>query len=246
MVDTLSAIIVDDEFWARENLRELLAEHPQINVTGEASTVAEATRIIAEHKPDVLFLDIELGRGTGFDVLDTLPVLPHVVFVTAYEEFALHAFEVNALDYLLKPISRNRLADTVHRLAKQTQRQQPRQPLAEEDQIYICADRRHLLLPVRQIEFIVSERNYTLIMSTGNDNALKVRIPLHNWLKRLPFPPFIQLDRSTIINSARLADLSPHPRGGEVHFHESANVLPLGRSAITILKKHLNRTFNAP
>ena len=103
-------VIVDDEFLARENLRDLLTAHPEVRVAGEAGTVAEARRILRKLRPDAVFLDIQMPGGTGFDVLSGLGIALKVVFVTAYDHFAIRAFQVNAMDYLLKPIDRGLLA----------------------------------------------------------------------------------------------------------------------------------------
>jgi two-component system LytT family response regulator len=116
MKTSLSVIVVDDEYWAREKLSALLADYPQIKIVETAATIQEARDVIDRHQPDAVFLDIQLREGTGFDVLAGLRNRPQVVFVTAFDDFALRAFEVNALDYLLKPIDRSRLAEAVNRL----------------------------------------------------------------------------------------------------------------------------------
>src|SRR3970282_82854 len=112
----MRAIIVDDERLARKELMKLLEEHPMIEVVGEAVNAEEAYQMINELNPDLLFLDIQMPGKTGFQLLEMLDSVPLVVFTTAYDEFALKAFEVNALDYLLKPIQAERLAETVSKL----------------------------------------------------------------------------------------------------------------------------------
>ena len=113
----MKALIIDDERLAREELRELLEAHPEISVVGEAANVDEAIAAIEEHKPDLLFLDVQMPGADGFDLLERLePPIPKVVFTTAFAEHAVEAFSVNALDYLLKPIDPDRLADSVERL----------------------------------------------------------------------------------------------------------------------------------
>ena len=106
----MRALIVDDERLARKELMKLLEEHPMIEVVGEAMNAEEAYQMINELNPDLLFLDIQMPGKTGFQLLEMLDSVPLVVFTTAYDEFALKAFEVNALDYLLKPIQPERLA----------------------------------------------------------------------------------------------------------------------------------------
>src|SRR6188768_454809 len=112
----MKALIVDDERLARKELMKLLEEHPTIEVVGEAMNAEEAEKMIEEFNPDLLFLDIQMPGRTGFQLLESLDSVPLVVFTTAYDEFALKAFEVNALDYLLKPITAERLAEAAHKI----------------------------------------------------------------------------------------------------------------------------------
>src|SRR5262245_41158698 len=116
MKNTLRAVIIDDERLARNEMRSLLAEHPQVEVVAEAADVASGVAMLNAHHPDVLFLDIKLGRESGFDLLERLGSTPKVVFITAYDQYALRAFEINALDYLLKPVNPVRLKKTIRRL----------------------------------------------------------------------------------------------------------------------------------
>ncbi len=112
----MRALIVDDERLARKELIKLLEEHPSIEIVGEAMNADEAEQMINELNPDLLFLDIQMPGRTGFQLLESLDSVPLVVFTTAYDEFALKAFEVNALDYLLKPIQAERLSEAVHKI----------------------------------------------------------------------------------------------------------------------------------
>ncbi len=112
----MKALVIDDERLARKELMKLLEEHPLIEVVGEAMNADEAEKLIEELNPDLLFLDIQMPGRNGFQLLESLDSVPFVVFTTAYDEFALKAFEVNALDYLLKPIQPERLSDAVHKI----------------------------------------------------------------------------------------------------------------------------------
>jgi two-component system, LytTR family, response regulator len=114
----MRALIVDDERLARKELMKLLEDHPSIEVIGEAANADEAIAMINEQNPDLLFLDIQMPGKTGFQLLEELDAVPLVVFTTAYDEFALKAFEVSALDYLLKPIQPERLAETIAKVAE--------------------------------------------------------------------------------------------------------------------------------
>lgn len=120
----MKAILVDDERLARKELLKLLEAHPAIEVVGEAANAEEALRLINESNPDLLFLDIQMPDKTGFQLLEELDSVPMVIFTTAYDEFALKAFEVNALDYLLKPIQPERLADAITKVMEKERSRQ--------------------------------------------------------------------------------------------------------------------------
>ena len=117
-----TAVIIDDERLARNELKKMLVEYPEIEVVGEAGNVDEAIKMIDELNPDLIFLDIQMPAKTGFELLEELERVPTVVFTTAHDEYALKAFEVNALDYLLKPIDPKRLSDAVQKLLLQEDR----------------------------------------------------------------------------------------------------------------------------
>src|SRR5210317_1229816 len=114
----MRAIIVDDERLARKELNNLLKDHHEIEIVGEAVNVDDAYQKVNELNPDLLFLDIQMPGKTGFELLEMLEAVPKVIFTTAYDEYALKAFEVNALDYLLKPIQPERLAESIKKLFK--------------------------------------------------------------------------------------------------------------------------------
>src|SRR5919112_6162809 len=116
----MKAIIIDDERLARTELRKLLQDFPEIEIVDEASNADEGIQKIENHNPDLVFLDIQMPGKTGFDMLSELDHAPQVIFTTAYDEYALKAFEVNALDYLLKPVEPRRLADAVEKLKRTT------------------------------------------------------------------------------------------------------------------------------
>lgn len=132
------AAIVDDERLARAEMRRLLAAHPGIEIVTEAGSVAEAESVLTAARPDLLFLDIRMPDGTGFDLLDRLETVPRVIFTTAHDEFALRAFKVNALDYLLKPVEPKRLAEALARLSDRPTRPDPVSPAAT---VLTAADR---------------------------------------------------------------------------------------------------------
>ncbi len=140
----VTAIIIDDERLARNELKKLLEQHPEIQIIDEASGVDEGVEKIELARPDLIFLDIQMPGKTGFDLLGELEKAPKVIFTTAFDEFALKAFEVNALDYLLKPIDPNRLSDAIQKLQTELALEQAsllggsvRGPLTEADQVFV-------------------------------------------------------------------------------------------------------------
>src|SRR5580704_712428 len=140
----IRAIIIDDERLARNELKKLLAEFPEIEVIAEAANAVEGIEKIDELQPDLVFLDIQMPGKTGFDLLTELDSVPEIIFTTAYDEYALKAFEVNALDYLLKPIEPGRLADAIQKLHIQADSNSPdatktanHSLLSEDDQVFV-------------------------------------------------------------------------------------------------------------
>ncbi len=142
----IKAIIIDDERLARNELKKLLEQHPEIEIIDEASNVDEGVEKIDLSHPELIFLDIQMPGKTGFDLLAELERAPKVIFTTAYDEFALKAFEVNALDYLLKPIDPKRLADAIQKLQAEIELERAslsgnlRGPLSESDQVFVKDD----------------------------------------------------------------------------------------------------------
>src|SRR5499425_94986 len=139
----MRAIIIDDERLARAELRKLLQDFPEVEVIDEAANAEEGITKIEAQNPDLIFLDIQMPGRTGFDMLSSLERSPNVIFTTAYDEYALKAFEVNALDYLLKPVEPRRLADAVHKLQYEINKERAglngvnRGPLTEADQVFV-------------------------------------------------------------------------------------------------------------
>ena len=143
----IKAIIIDDERLARNELKKLLLDYPEIEVVAEAANVGEGVEKIESVNPDLIFLDIQMPGKTGFDLLTELDRTPNVIFTTAYDEYALKAFEVNALDYLLKPIEPKRLADAIQKLQVLEEKEQMnggnpsvninKSILTESDQVFV-------------------------------------------------------------------------------------------------------------
>jgi two-component system LytT family response regulator len=157
----MRALIVDDERVARQELRRLLAAHPEVEIAGEAASGEQALELIQKLAPDLLLLDIQMPAMTGFDLLDRLREVPDVIFTTAYDQHALKAFEVNALDYLLKPIAPARLAAALQKVRPHPVRQSPVRQTME--QVFLRDGEHCWIVKTRDVDLLESEGNYTRV-----------------------------------------------------------------------------------
>ena len=213
----MKAIIIDDERLAREGLKGLLTDFPFIELCGEAANATAALKLVAEVRPDLLFLDIEMTGKNGFDLLEAMaPPHPHVIFVTAYSAFALRAFEVNALDYLLKPINVKRLAAALEKVrdkkAVRRERNGPAAeapaadvPLREDDHVFVRDGERCWFVPVRSIRLLESEGNHTRVCF-DREKPLLYRT-LGSMEERLPARLFLRANRSQLVNLTHIESI---------------------------------------
>jgi two-component system, LytTR family, response regulator len=194
------AIIVDDERLARVELRSMLEEYPQVHVVGEADGVHPAAALVHTVAPDVVFLDVQMPGLSGFELFEHVDATFKTIFVTAYDAHALRAFEVNALDYLLKPVSPRRLASAIERLGADGREPEP-QPrrLDYGDRLFLTADDRPRLLKVETIVSIRAADDYSQVQTCDGKTVL-VQKPLKEWEERLPDNCFWRIHRSTIVN----------------------------------------------
>jgi two-component system LytT family response regulator len=204
------ALLVDDEAPARARLRTLLAAHPEVAVLGEANSVAEAARQCARLHPNLLFLDIQMPREDGFALLPKLEEAPAIIFVTAHDRFAVRAFEVNAADYLLKPVHPDRLALALRRLAQPRAEPELAQ-LRVEDTVFLRTDRELRVVPVDEITHIEAEENYTLVHVMDGSSVL-VRRGIAQWEGSLPAERFVRVHRSLIVNHGAVRSLVAESR----------------------------------
>jgi two-component system LytT family response regulator len=201
MAGELKAIIVDDERLARRELRLMLLDHTEIEVAGEAEGVASALELIREVKPHVVFLDIQMPGESGFDLLDRSEARFKVIFVTAFDAHAIRAFEVNALDYLLKPINPERLARALERLASSASQPESHglRKLEYEDRLFIDTNERSGFLKLSTVECICAAGDYSEVFTADGKKILVLK-SLKEWEERLPERYFSRIHRSTIIN----------------------------------------------
>lgn len=200
MTSPLRAVIIDDEWLVRSELKILLEKYPEIKVIGEASDVQQAAQLIDTLNPDVIFLDIQMPGKTGFDLLEEKDIQSRVIFVTAYDQYAIRAFEVNALDYLLKPVRKERLAKTIERLLLNEQSgKQHKSKVSYDDVIYVMINGSFKFIKLPLLKCITAEGNYSFIYYKQNKREL-VSKTLKEWENLLPDNYFVRIHRSTIIN----------------------------------------------
>ena len=212
----MKALIVDDERLARVELKRLLQPFKEINVVGEAVNVEDALEKITQLSPDLVFLDIQMPGKSGFDLLEELDSVPTVVFTTAYDEYALKAFEYNAMDYLLKPIEPKRLEDTVKRLIEKSKRESipptDSKVLAEKDQVFVKDGERCWFVKLETVRLFESEGNYVRIYF-GENKPLILRT-LNYLDERLDSKTFFRANRKHIVNLKWIDSIEPWLNGG--------------------------------
>jgi two-component system LytT family response regulator len=258
----ITALLVDDEPRANERMQKLLAAYPEIVVSGVAGNVAEARAFFETHSPDVVFLDVEMPGGSGFDLLKNVPDATQVVFVTAREKYAVQAFAAAALNYLVKPVDPERLADTVARLQKQAagtlaQPTGDREPgiddldadeaaavavlgLDDVVNVPLAGKTASNVVTVSDICWIESLRNYTRVALKPPAGLLFFRRPLSYWDKVLPTNLFARVGRSNIVQVAAIEQVDWSSRNETMAtFGEGVEPLALGRLPGTRLREIL-------
>lgn len=216
----LKAIIIDDERLARNELKKLLMDYPEIEVVAEATNAGEGIEKIENINPDLIFLDIQMPGKTGFDLLAELDRAPNVIFTTAYDEYALKAFEVNALDYLLKPVEPKRLADAIQKLHMLEEKEQVasaavninRSILTENDQVFVKDGERCWFVKLNEIRLFESVGNYAKVYFGANKPLILKS--LNALEERLDEKTFFRANRKHIVNLRLIDKIEPYFNGG--------------------------------
>jgi len=210
------AIIIDDERLARNELKKLLRDFPQVEVIDEATNANEGIDKIDSLNPDLIFLDVQMPGKTGFDMLQELDKAPHVIFTTAYDEYALKAFEVNALDYLLKPVEPKRLADALQKLQqaeeKEAALQNHRGLLSAEDRVFVRDGERCWFVKLSEVRLFESVGNYAKVFF-GTNKPLILK-SLNALEERLDEKTFFRANRKYIVNMRMIEKIEPYFNGG--------------------------------
>ncbi len=203
-----NVIIIDDERLAREEVKRHLVSHTEFKIVGEASNANDAKQLIEAKQPRLIFLDIQMPEKSGFDLLDELTTIPEIVFTTAYSEYATKAFEVNALDYLVKPIREERFSQSMERVKNDLSKIiEPHSRFSLNHKIFIKDGERCFFVPLTDIRYIESLENYARLHFKGNKAMIKKS--LNSIEEKLDPTVFFRINRSQIININFIKEIQP-------------------------------------
>lgn len=212
----LKVILIDDERLARSELRRMLDEFSDVEIIGEAANASEGIEKIEALNPDLIFLDIQMPGKSGFDMLSQLDRAPHVIFVTAYDEYALKAFDVNALDYLMKPVEPQRLAEALLKVRQKNEEEMlsynNRGILSENDQVFVKDGERCWFVRLSEVRLFESVGNYAKVFF-GTNKPLILK-SLNALEERLDEKVFFRANRKHIINLRMIEKIEPYFNGG--------------------------------
>ncbi|MHC1705302.1 MAG: LytR/AlgR family response regulator transcription factor [Tenuifilaceae bacterium] len=245
----MKAIIVEDEEPARDLLKKYLEPFPEIELIGEYIDGFEGAKAINQLKPDIVFLDIQLPRITGIEVLELLDHSPMIIFTTAYDEYAIKAFEKNAVDYLMKPFSRERFSQAIEkvkaRIAIQSQSNQNIQQLSDSlttgtflDRIVVKSNQAINVIPTEDINYLEAQDDYVMIHTTGSRYMKKQTMKYFE--DRLDPNQFIRIHRSFIANVTTISKLEPYEKESYLAVLKNGAKLKVSSSGYKVLKERLS------
>ena len=236
----IRAVIVDDEPLAREVLREYLAADEEIEIVAECANGFEAVRAVTQHDPDVLFLDIQMPKLDGFEVLALLDRSPAVVFVTAHDEYALRAFEVHALDYLLKPFSEERFRAVLQRLKGNSPRPALRPDLRSKPLQRIAVrgeDGSIQVIAAARVDYVEADDDAVLIATGGA--KIRKQQPIGDLAAELDPDRFVRIHRSYLLNIERIEKIELYAKDSRVAILRDGTKLPVSRAGYARLRELL-------
>jgi len=245
--DPLRVIVVDDEELARVLLRELLAEHPDVEIIAECGNGFEAVKAVTDKKPDLLLLDVQMPKLDGFDVIELIGADVPVIFCTAYDQYAIKAFQVHAVDYLLKPFGGDRLADALARARARISAREPlpakaliseaRATRAPLERILVREKSEVHVIPVAKIDYFESQDDY-VALKVGDRQFLKEQT-LSELEQLLDGSRFVRIHRRYLLNVARLARIEQSVTDSRVAVLQDGSELPISRGGYARLKEIL-------
>lgn len=246
----IRTVIIEDEAPARELLKHYLKDYQQIELIAECSDGFSGLKTIAELKPDLVFLDIQMPRLTGFELVEVMTEKPVVIFTTAYDQFAIRAFELNALDYLLKPFPKERLRQALtkafDKLGKVTEEKETAAPLLEKmpeqgssiNRIVVRKGNGINIIPAEQVRYIEAQDDYVMIYHSEG-KAMKQQ-SMKYYEENLPSGEFARVHRSYILKISEISRIEPYGKDNHVAILKSGERLPVSRSGYKQLKEDLN------
>ncbi len=248
----IRAIIVDDEELARQILREFLSSHPEVELVAECANGFEAVKAVAELKPDLVFLDIQMPKLDGFEVLELIGNETAVVFVTAHDNFAIRAFEVHAVDYLMKPVGAGRFEAALKRAKERLEGKGPsnaaspadlaaaaRPPAQYLERIPVRDGARVFIIPVAKLDYVEAQDDYVALASDGKKHLKQQTIA--SLETSLDPSRFLRVHRSYIVNLERVAKIEPYSKDSHVAVLTTGAQLPVSRTGYARLREFLDR-----
>lgn len=247
----IRAVLVDDEELARQLLREYIEESGGVEVVAECANGFEAVKSIAELKPDLVFLDVQMPKLDGFEVLELLDAPVAVIFVTAYDQYAMRAFDANAVDYLLKPFSADRLNKALEKVRQRLGNPPPaiaaaelsaaaRPPEQKLERVVVKDGTRVHIIPIDRLDYVEAQDDYIALRSEKK-NYLKQQT-ISSIEGQLDAKKFVRIHRSYIVNLERIARIEPYTRDSRVAVLNDGTQLPVSRSGHAKLKTLLGET----
>lgn len=248
----IRAVVVDDEELARQILREFLSSHPEIELVAECANGFEAVKAVAELKPDLVFLDIQMPKLDGFEVLELIGNETAVVFVTAHDNFAIRAFEVHAVDYLMKPVGASRFEAALKRAKERLEGKAPanapsaaelaaaaRPPAQYLERIPVRDGSRVSIIPVGKLDYVEAQDDYVALASEGKKHLKQQTIA--SLETALDPSRFLRVHRSYIVNLERVAKIEPYSKDSHVAVLTTGTQLPVSRAGYARLREFLDR-----
>jgi two-component system, LytTR family, response regulator len=240
---TLKAAIVDDEELARGYIRELLRPHPEIEVVADCANGFEAVKAIGETSPDLLFLDVQMPKLDGFEVLELIDParLPVVIFITAYDQYAMRAFDAHAVDYLLKPFDAARFERALERARSRLGERRPtlELPSAARERIVVKDGARVHVIPIGKLDYVEAQDDYVALHSEGK-SFLKQQ-PIADVEAMLDPARFVRIHRSAIVNLERIARIEPYGKDSRLAILHDGTRLPVSRSGYARLMEAMGK-----
>ncbi len=234
----MKALIIEDEPLAVDNLIFYLKDYP-IEIMGSAYRISDAIKLIKKHKPDVVFLDINLSGENGFDLLDKIDNNFKTIFVTAYDEYAIRAFEVNALDYILKPLKKDRIAKAMDKLFSNNHKSHKTSSYEITDSVFLSNVNRASFIKLNDICYIESESCYSKIV-TAKEGTKTMTQTLKRWEEQLPNEHFVRVHRSYIVNRNRIKEIKKRNNNTfEISFNDINDLVEISRRYAFELKSRI-------